>query len=481
MNKVILTLACIMAFAAAGAQNNDRKSRLENHLYYLASDSLHGRKAGTEDAAKARAYVLEQWNEIGLEPFFREGFEDTFYQNGQEYTNLVALIPGSDPNLNDQYILIGAHLDHIGYKHGEICNGADDNASGSSALIEVARILKENQSQLKRGIIIAAFDAEELGLYGSNHLADRLLEEDRLYQVRCMMSMDMVGWYAKNGKLELKGAGTIDGGRELLQKNAGGLKLDISNFETAVLTATDTRGFAKKHVPTLHIYTGLKSPYHKPADDADLIDYVGLDSITCYISRVATSMASVPEFNPSGRIAAVHMDQAKPFEVAVGGGFTTSNIGFPESIISAKGGYGWNAGLSMQYNFKAYAIRLGAAYETAKAFYPDQTDLFHSKLTFRQSAVEVPLTFIIQNPDPMARFYFGGGANLRYRLDSSLEGLNYDTNQIQWGWHFMFGVKLGRIFIEDYFYGQSNNLFDKDSGAPNADLNVTTFKIGLIF
>ena len=88
-----------------------------------------------------------------------------FTKNGLNMANLVGIIPGNDPELKDEYILLGAHFDHIGYKNGEICNGADDNASGSTALIEIARILKENQSKLKRSVIIAAFDGEEKGLF----------------------------------------------------------------------------------------------------------------------------------------------------------------------------------------------------------------------------------------------------------------------------------------------------------------------------
>lgn len=475
MKKTLLSIVCVMAFAVAGAQETDRRTRLENHLYYLASDSLHGRKAGSEDAAKARAYILEQWKEMGLEPFFNDGFEDPF----DIFCNLVAVIPGCDPVLSNEYILLGAHYDHIGYKGDEICNGADDNASGSSALIEVARMLKENQGKLKRSVIIAAFDAEELGLFGSAHLASRMSADSIIQNVKCMMSLDMVGWYAKNGKLELLGAGTMKDGRKILEDNAQGLNLKIGKFETAIFTATDTRSFAQDYrVPTLHVYTGLKSPYHKPADDADLIDYDGLDEIACFISRVTTDMASDPEFGPSGKIATIHTGENKPFEVAVSGGFTTSSLSFPKASLTSGGSLGWTAGLTAQYNHKYMGYRIGAFYETGKAYFPDQSNLFSSKLTYRQEALEVPLTFIIQNRDQMVRFYLGAGANARYLFSSSLENTDCSTNNLQWGIHFMFGMKLGHLFIEDYFLNQANNMF-KDG--PAANFSITTCKIGWVF
>ena len=482
MKKAIFSLACIMAFSFANAQETGLKTRLENHLYYLASDSLHGREAGTQDAAKARAYILEQWKEIGIEPFFTEGFEVPFRRSGLDMANLVGIIPGTDPELKDEYILLGAHFDHIGYKKGEVCNGADDNASGSTALIEIARLLKQNQSGLKRSVIIAAFDGEEKGLYGSQALADRMSAEGTIGNIKCMMSLDMVGWYAKNGKLELIGAGTIKNGKQLLEDNADGLKLNIENFETAVLTATDTRSFAKNYrVPTLHVYTGLKSPYHRPADDADLIDYDGLEQITRYITRVTTQMASDPEFGASGKIAQIHTGRNKPFELGVGGGMTNSAITFPDAKLTSSGSYGWTAGLTAQYNHGTMGFRVGAFYETAKSRFPDQTNLFSSSLTYRQSAVEVPVTFIIQNEDPAGRIYLGIGANARYVLDSSLENLPYKPNELQWGLHGLFGIKLGHFFIEDYFMGNINNLFDTSTGDPKAKLNLSTVKIGWVF
>ena len=483
MKKLIFSLAIIMAFPFAHAQNAERRARLEKHLYYLASDSLHGREAGSEDGVKALAYILNEWNQIGIDPFLTEGYEMPFTKNGLNMANLVGIIPGNDPELKDEYILLGAHFDHIGYKNGEICNGADDNASGSTALIEIARILKENQSKLKRSVIIAAFDGEEKGLWGSQALADRMSQDGTIGSIKCMMSIDMVGWYAKNGQLEILGAGTIKDGKKLLNANAGQLKLKIEDFETAILTATDTRSFAKKYnVPTLHVFTGLKSPYHKPADDADLIDYDGLESITCFIARVTEQMASDPKFGGTGKIAAIHSGRVKPFELGVSAGYTASSINFPDANLTATGRYGWLAGLTAQYNTKdIWALRLGAFYETARSFFPDQTNLFGSSLKYKQSAIEVPATLIMQNNDPTVRVYLGLGPTVSYVFNSSLESLNYKTTQLQWGINVLIGMKIGHLYIEDYMFGNFNDMFDTLAGEPKARLNLTTFRIGWTF
>lgn len=480
MKKTILAIACIMIAATTFAQKSERTERLEKHLYFLASDTLNGRKAGSADNDIVRAYILEQWNEIGIEPLFPEGFQTPFSRSGLDMANLVGVIPGNDPALKDEYIVIGAHFDHIGFKRGQVCNGADDNASGSSALIEVARILKENQKDLKRSVIIAAFDGEEQGLWGSENLAERL--DVYGYKIQCMMSLDMVGWYAKNGKLELLGAGTFTNGKQLLKENAGGLKLKIGEFETAVLTATDTRSFAKDYeIPTLHVYTGLKSPYHKPQDDANLIDYQGLDSITCFISRVAMDMASDPEFGPSGKIARIHSGKLPMLEFGIGGGFNTSSINFPDARLTAAGKYGWTAGFSLQYNHKFLALKSGASYETVNAVFPDQTNVFGKPLSYNQSSVRVPLTLIVQTPDPSTRLYCGFGADLNYLLDSQDAKLGYKENGLQWGTHIMFGIKLGHFFLEDYFFSPITEMFDGTASAPKAKISVTSCKIGWVF
>ena len=147
-------------------------------------------------------------------------------------------------------------------------------------------------------MVIAAFDAEELGLYGSNALADRMLGEDGL-DVRLMMSVDMVGWYKATNSLTLMGVATIKDSRRVLQTEK--LNLKLKNFEWSPVTATDTEGFAKRQVPTLAISTGIKSPYHKPEDDADLIDYDGLDKgAACEIVLVRGDVSSQGGFPHSG-------------------------------------------------------------------------------------------------------------------------------------------------------------------------------------
>ena len=138
-----------------------QQQRLEKHVYYLASDSLQGRQAGSDDSRKAAAYIENEYRQMGLKPFgssyrhyfvrrvaAREGSAipinpdsvDYYEQHNRPvYCNLVGVIEGSDPALKNEFVVIGGHYDHLGVKNGEVYNGADDNASGTAAVTEVAR------------------------------------------------------------------------------------------------------------------------------------------------------------------------------------------------------------------------------------------------------------------------------------------------------------------------------------------------------
>ena len=303
-----LFILLTMLLATSVAKGQTQENRLKKHVYYLAADSLQGRKAGSDDARKALRYIENEYNNIGLQPFWggdmRQHFLIVRYSAanskgtgvkvidadsveywtqklGNVYCNLVAVIPGSDPVLRNEFVVVGAHYDHLGVRDGQVFNGADDNASGSAAVIELARRLMQRRDELDRSVLICAFDAEEIGLYGSSALAKELDRRGLLENVRMMMSVDMVGWL-KGGSLSFSGTGTLKDCDELIHAAAesSGIKVSTRRFEQSPFGATDTEPFAKRRVPTLAVTTGLGSPYHKPEDDAELIDYEGLSKVT---------------------------------------------------------------------------------------------------------------------------------------------------------------------------------------------------------
>ena len=476
----IITICLLLVFCGSTFAQTQQE-RLTRHVYTLAGDSLRGRKAGSEDAAKAAAYIVGQFEGIGLQPYFEEGWYQPFERNGNTYKNVIGLIPGNDPVLKDEYIIIGAHYDHLGVMDDQIYNGADDNASGTATIIEMARILKSQQNNLKRSIIVAAFDAEEIGLWGSNYLSKKL----DLSKVKLMMSVDMVGWLEKGKTLQIQGTATIKDGKRLVCEEADKMHIDIKpkNFETSIFGATDTQGFAKKGVATLYVTTGLKSPYHKPEDDPELIDYEGMDKVTDYMADVTLRCATDEGFAPSGKISPIHSGKRKTLEIMPTVSLVNGNIAFPKAGFNGKSRYGVKAGFMAQVNLSShFALETGAQYELLRAKYPDESDPFSAYLPYRQQSILVPANLLVNiggAPGVDAFLEIGGfyGRVLSAQFAEEPE-LSIDPNQYGISW--AFGFRLGKVRISGERRYQLNPFFVGE-GLPSARLHAGSFSVGYYF
>ncbi len=478
-NRIIITFMLLLVGSITFAQT--QQERLTRHVYFLASDSLQGRDAGTIYADKAARYIVQQFEEIGVDPYYKEGFYQPFEKYGTTtFKNIVGIIPGNDPVLKDEYIIIGAHYDHLGVKNDKIYNGADDNASGTATIIEMARILKARQSQLKRSVIVVAFDAEEDGLWGSNYLSEQL----DLSKIKLMMSVDMVGWLHEGKTLRFHGAATVKDGKKVLQEEAKKMHMDVTihDFETSVFGATDTQGFAKKGVPTLYVTTGLKSPYHKPEDDAELIDYQGMDRITNYLADVTECFASQTNMQSSGKIAAIHGGKKKAFEIGPSIALANSYIAFPQAAFNGKNRYGFDAGIATQTRLGSnMALEVKALYEYLNAKYPDESDLYASYLPYHQESVLVPVNLLFKTGGMGMDISLGIGGYYGYILKANIKDQpDLVINPNQWGMGWSIGFQMGKVKISGERRYQLNSLFAGE-GAPNARLRSGAFNISYMF
>ena len=475
-----LIIAFLLFVSCVARAQSTQRERLSQHVYTLASDSLRGRGAGSADAAKAASYIVNQFEEIGVEPYYKEGFYQPFERSGNTYKNIVGVIHGNDPVLKDEYIIIGAHYDHLGVRNGQVYNGADDNASGTATVIEMARILKGHQNQLKRSVIVVAFDAEEIGLLGSYYLSEQL----DLSKIKLMMSVDMVGWLHKGKTLRLQGAATIKDGKKVLEAEAKKMNLDIQaiNFETSVLGATDTQGFAKKNVPTLYVTTGLKSPYHKPEDDANLIDYQGMDRITNYLADVTECFANQPDLQSSGKIAEIHGGKKKVFEIGPTVSLASSRIAFPNAAFNGKNRYGFDAGITTQTRLgKHFALEIKALYEYLNAKYPDENDLYSAYIPYHQESVLAPVNLVFKAGEAGVDFSVGLGGFYGYILKANVKDMpELVINRNQFGIDWNIGLQMGKFKISGEWRYQLNPLFVGD-GVPKANLRTGTFNVSYLF
>jgi hypothetical protein len=175
------------------AENLSFDATVNRIMTYLASDALMGRDTGSEGIEKAALFIEDQFLVNGVTPFF-EHYRDTISNFEGIGYNIVGVVPGSDEVLSKEYIVIGAHYDHIGVVPSQsmdsIANGANDNASGTTTVLELARYFGQERTN-GRSLIFALFTAEEQGLLGSAHLARRLKEQELPLYV--MLNFEMTG------------------------------------------------------------------------------------------------------------------------------------------------------------------------------------------------------------------------------------------------------------------------------------------------
>lgn len=447
---VIILLLLISGSALAQTASVER---LEKHVYTLAADSMLGRSAGTDNSRKAAEYIIKNFEEIGLRRFvgdtsYRQKF--SFRNNTTSiYTNIIGYIPGSDPALKDEYVIIGAHYDHLGYKvRGRdtvIYSGADDNASGTAAMIEAARMLKGREGQLRRSVVFAAFDAEEIGLHGSAHMASLLPPED----VKFMVSIDMVGWFRKGKSLRLAGVGMLDDGRELIGSVPvpEGLNVKLKKFDRNVMGGSDHDSFAAKGIPSFYATTGLRSPYHQPEDTAEKIDYQGLALVSEYMASMGETLANSDRLEASGRVSGKHRENK--LEFAVTGSVGSALHRYPEGALTGKPAFAWNAGAFVQYNINRwFSLRLEGLYQDRTARFPtEDTQLGGRYREFNTRAVTVPLNLMLKLPVTTgAYFYINAGGYYAYSLNGSLDGVALDFNtgvrRHEYGWTVGCGINI---------------------------------------
>src|SRR4030066_1243082 len=213
--------------------------------------------------------------------------------------NVGGYLEGNDSELKNEWIIIGAHFDHLGmggegslYRGDEpqIHNGADDNASGTTGVLELAEKFASVKDQLKRSIVFFTFSGEELGLLGSNYLVNNLPfpVEDAV----TMINMDMIG-RLKDSSLIVYGTGTSSSWKDILNKyNDYGFKL---TFNDEGFGPSDHSSFYGKKIPVLFFFTGTHEDYHKPSDDTEKINLAGEKNILDYVYDIAMNIDNAPE------------------------------------------------------------------------------------------------------------------------------------------------------------------------------------------
>ena len=333
-------LAACRTVERGGVTASPEADRLRSDIAYLADDRLEGRATGTAGNDSAASWLARRHASLKLVPIVVDSsggscaaivsgrcmtFVQRFTARGAELAhagkpeglptqNVVAMVPGRDPALAGEAVVIGAHFDHLGRStngaldpeaRDAIRNGADDNASGTAAVLELARLFAAHPA--RRSIIVAHFTAEELGLLGSQWFVEH--SPLPTAGIVAMVNFDMVG-RLRNDRLIVYGTGTA---RELPAL------LDSANTEPRLrlnpvadgFGPSDQSSFYAKQIPVLHFFTDLHADYHRATDDVEKIDAAGEARVVALAERVVRAIADRPSRLTPVRMAAPAMTTSR--------------------------------------------------------------------------------------------------------------------------------------------------------------------------
>lgn len=314
MRKALIITSFALFFLGCGsgvkgqktvADNDDKKlfdtyantitqEELRTHLFIIASDEMQGRDTGSEGQKKAGRYLIQQYQKMGISyPPTADGFYQPIPSKAMKTAwspalpdseNIWAFIEGGEKK--EEVLILSAHYDHIGMKNGEIFNGADDNASGTSALLEIAQAFitaKKAGYTPKRSILFLHVTAEEYGLHGSRYYADH-----PIFSIKnsiANINIDMIGrrGFGKEDNdnyVYVIGSDRLSTDLHTLSEEANkniGLELDYTyndlNDPNRFYYRSDHYNFAKKGIPSIFYFDGVHQDYHKATDTADKIDF----------------------------------------------------------------------------------------------------------------------------------------------------------------------------------------------------------------
>ncbi len=331
---LVIAAGCRIPEHVPPAPVNAEAERILRDVSALADDRMEGRGTGTAGNDSAAAFIARRHRELGLVPLSADTSRAecraaaapvscrTFLQrfvarsaemahegraDGLPTQNVVAMIPGSDPALRGQYVVIGAHFDHLGRSPAHasdpeakdaIRNGADDNASGTAGVLELARIFASRPA--RRSIIVASFSGEELGLLGSQWLVEHF--PVALDSITAMVNFDMIG-RMRNDKLIVYGIATATELPGILDSANVAPKLTVSAVGDG-FGPSDHSSFYTKGIPVLHFFTDLHDDYHKATDDVARINAPGEARVVDLAQRVVRTIADRPARLTAVKVAA---------------------------------------------------------------------------------------------------------------------------------------------------------------------------------
>lgn len=307
MRKLLVSLLLLVQALLASGQthvsyeNLMGTEELRQSLDYLANELTEGRATGSDGKMEAEQFIRERFRSYGLKPFNWNYTQSFPYNDTTIVRNVVGVIPAN--RMSDEYIIIGAHYDHLGRLGGQIYSGADDNASGVAALLALARsfaTMRANGAGPGKNLIFVAYDGKELDMAGSEYFVKHLPFPAE--KIVCAINMDMLGTTLapvhrnRPDYLIVLGENTLPSSMQGIIRRSNtnarfGMDIDYSfygsdNFTDMVYRTGDQYSFRQKRIPSLLFTSAFHDHTYKPTDKIDIIDFGMLHRRTTLIFDV---------------------------------------------------------------------------------------------------------------------------------------------------------------------------------------------------
>ncbi len=296
----LLRIVAILAVVGSSSRSEASEprpefDRLKAHVERLASPEFAGRRG--EGAAKAAAYLVEQFRALKLAPLFDGQYEQEI--PGKEPDEIIgrnvgACLTGSDPKLRDQWIIVSAHFDHLGIRDGRLYPGADDNASGVAMMLEVARCLTRSPERPRRSIMFVGYDLEENGLWGSRYFVEHPpipLSRIALFVTADMIARSLGG--VCDAYVFAMGTEHCPALRPWVKNAAKGepVKIGLVGSDLLFFDRSDYGPFRARSIPYLFFSTGENPRYHTPNDTPETLNFKKLTATSRIIHDVIRQAA----------------------------------------------------------------------------------------------------------------------------------------------------------------------------------------------
>jgi hypothetical protein len=468
--STILTFILISSF-----YNNlfakEIKEVFKQHISILAADSLQGRGIGTKGHKLAEQYLVEQYEKIGLQKIGNSFLKNSSINRNTiryDLNNIVGVVEGTDPELKNEFIVVGAHYDHLGYTNGlevadSIYNGANDNASGVAMVLELAKEINKRKNLLKRSVIFVCFDGEESGLLGAKQfLKSNEIENEH---IKLYLNFDMIGSYDENKGVSVIALDQLVDAEETFNKIFKEHDVKWRADDLPVFSGTDALEFHNKNIPGIDFFTGIDDYYHKYSDETKYIDFdglvkiynAGIDIIREYSLKEEIKKGTI---SPKERYNSIG-------KLGIRGGFGSNGFDYVDDFYTAKTKMTGQIGLVGELTlYSSYHLIVGGLYDYSGSEYSEGDVRFHSLtvpvgIRYRQPLDNIPVRPYMQVFGYYKKVLSGTVKNDSDKFDKLFEkettgigvGFGIESVAFSFGWDVYWGIdnfhKLDEVQIHE--------------------------------